>query len=60
MTINGGNWFLSQQKPLRSELLLSRWVFSAQGGPGQKLKKCSELSGNELSDYVSKNSGCGL
>jgi hypothetical protein len=43
-------------KPFGLELLLSRQFFSAQGGPRQKLKICSEPPGNEHSEYVFKNS----
>jgi hypothetical protein len=41
-------------KPLGSELLLSRQVFSAQDGARQTLKLCSISSQNELSKYVFK------
>jgi hypothetical protein len=43
-------------KPLGSGPLFSRQVFSAQDGARQKLKICPELSGNELSESVFKNS----
>ncbi len=45
-------------KPLGSVSLLSRRVFSAQDGARQKLKRCSEPSGNRLSENVIKNSVC--
>ncbi len=41
---------------LGSELLLSRRVFSAQDCPRQNLTICPGPSGNELSDYIFKNS----
>jgi hypothetical protein len=37
-------------------LSLSRRVFSAQDGPRKKLKICPKPPGNELSEYVFKNS----
>jgi hypothetical protein len=37
-------------------LSLSRQVFSAQDVPRKKLKICTEPPGNELSEYVFKNS----
>jgi hypothetical protein len=40
------------EKPLGSELLLSRWVFSVQDGARQKFKIDPEPSGNRLSEYV--------
>jgi hypothetical protein len=45
-------------KPLGSEFLHSRRVFSAKASPRQKLKIkiCQELSGNGLSEHVFKNS----
>ncbi len=41
-------------KPLDSVLPLPRRVFSAQDCNLQKLKICSELSGNKLSEHVFK------